>query len=119
MSQTKLHDNRIKHLIQSEAKLRLSLGRQLSWAAREHAALEELVAQRVEAMRSTVDEQVLVRKSQGARVEVYHRSDSPCRRVTRKGFPSILESEAIARGLSLCQACANRSFAPIPPRPVA
>lgn len=53
---------------------------------------------------------VLVRKTPGPKVTVYHSSDRACGRVngpsrSRTSYREILESEAAERGLKRCSAC--------------
>lgn len=50
---------------------------------------------------------VLVRRTAGPRVEIYHSAQHPCgRAANRSSFQQILLGEAVDRGLRPCTACA-------------
>jgi hypothetical protein len=50
---------------------------------------------------------VLVRRTAGPRVEIYHSAQHPCgRAANRASFQQILLGEAVDRGLRSCSACA-------------
>lgn len=51
---------------------------------------------------------VLVRRTAGPTVQIYHSAEDPCGRATnRRSFQQILLGEAVDRGLRPCSACAG------------
>jgi hypothetical protein len=70
--------------------------------------LQRIENSRARLIEKKTDREVLVRKTPGNPVEIFHAADTPCERVSiLANFERVFLTEAVGRKLRACSACAR------------